>query len=146
MHYPFSSGLIKKPEQYRNGLTTAGGFLEREKLGVRMFYPPMDINDLEELRLLASNKLTLNHGEQKDFIIKPNKTRKYNIATFGTSDSVIVLFEEGDDEVLYVAGDDDSGEEHNANINVELYKEKTYILRVRVYYRERQGEISVMYW
>ncbi|WP_052646859.1 hypothetical protein [Paenibacillus terrae] len=146
MHYSFKAGLIIKPEQYRDGVTPAGGFSERDKLWVRTFYPPMDNADLEELPLLVSNKLILNHGEQKDFIIKPNDTRKYNIATFGTSDSVIVLFEEGVDEVLYVAGDDDSGEDHNANINVELYKGKSYILRVRVYYSERQGEISVMYW
>ncbi|MBG9733883.1 M12 family metallopeptidase [Paenibacillus alvei] len=146
MHYSFKAGLIIKPEQYRDGVTPAGGFSERDKLWVRTFYPPMDNADLEELPLLVSKKLIVNHGEQKDFIIKPNDTRKYNIATFGTSDSVIVLFEEGVDEVLYVAGDDDSGEDHNANINVELYKGKSYILRVRVYYSERQGEISVMYW
>lgn len=146
MHYPFKAGLIKKPVQYQNGITPAGGFSERDKLWVRTFYPPMDNADLEELPLLLSNKLSLNHGEQKDFIIKPNETRKYNIATFGASDSVIVLFEEGIDEVFYVAGDDDSGEDHNANINVELNRGKSYILRVRVYYSERQGEISVMYW
>ncbi|HDX9637546.1 TPA: hypothetical protein ROY20_005477 [Bacillus cereus] len=146
MHYPFKAGLIKKPVQYQNGITPAGGFSERDKLWVRTFYPPMDNADLEELPLLVSNKLSLNHGEQKDFIIKPNETRKYKIATFGASDSVIVLFEEGVDEVFYVAGDDDSGENHNANINVELNRGKSYILRVRVYYSERQGEISVMYW
>ncbi|WP_242281486.1 M12 family metallopeptidase [Bacillus cereus group sp. BfR-BA-01454] len=146
MHYPFGPGLIKKPEQYRNGITPAGGFSERDKLWVRRFYPPMDNSDLEELPLLVSRKLTLNNGEQKNFIIKPNETRKYNISTFGTSDSVLVLFEEVADEVLYVAGDDDSGENLNANINVELIEGKSYILRVRVYYSERKSEVAVMYW
>ncbi|WP_352437388.1 hypothetical protein [Bacillus pumilus] len=127
MHYPFKAGLILTPEQYRNGLTPAGGFSERDKMWVRTLYPPM------------------NHGEQKDFVIKLNDTRKYTIATFGKSDSAIVLFEEGVDGVSYVAGDDDSGEDHNANINVELNKGKSYILRVHVYYSERQDEISVMY-
>ncbi|HDR7850285.1 TPA: hypothetical protein QCY30_005067 [Bacillus toyonensis] len=146
MHYPFKAGLIKIPEQYRNGLNPAGGFSDRDKLWVKTFYPPIDTADLEELPILVSNKLTLNRGEQKEFIIKPNETKKYNIATFGTSDSVIVLFEEGVDEELYVAGNDDSGEDYNAKINVQLYKEKSYILRVRVYYSQKQDEISVMYW
>lgn len=145
MHYPFQSGLIREPEQYRNGLIPASGLSERDKMWVTRFYPLLENKAQEELCLLKSSKLILNHGEQKNFIIKPNETRKYNIATFGASDTVIVLLEKSNEEI-YVAGDDDSGEDYNASINVKLYRGKEYILRVRLYYSQRAGETAVMYW
>lgn len=146
MHYPFEPGLINKPEEYQNGLTPAGGLSERDKEWVRKFYPPIDANDLIELILFESTKLFLNPAEQKNFIIKPNQTRKYNIATFGASDSVMVLFKKNGNEEIYIAGDDDSGEDYNASMNVKLYKGREYILRVRLYYRESMGETAVMHW
>ncbi|CAH2213850.1 M12 family metallopeptidase [Tepidibacter aestuarii] len=146
MHYPFGPGLIISPEQYKNGIYPKPGLSEHDKEWVRKFYPPLDDNDLEELPPFASSKLMLNPGEQKNFIIKPSETRKYNIATFGKSDSVIILLEKNDNGELYIAGDDDSGEDYNASMNLKLYRGKKYILRVRLYYRQRAGETAVMYW
>lgn len=146
MHYPFSAGLIMIPHEYENGLTPAGGISEKDKMEVRAVYPPLDSNDLEEISLLKSNILALNPGEQKNFIIKPSETKKYNIATFGESDVVMVLFEKSGDDEIYVTGNDDSGEDHNANINLKLYSGKEYILRIRLYYSRKLGHTAVMYW
>jgi len=146
MHYPFRAGLIESPQEYQNGLSPAGGLSDRDKTWVKTFYPPVDEEDTEELVLFESSKLILTPGEQKEFFIKPTETRKYNIATFGASDTVIVLLEESGDNTVYLAGDDDSGEEYNANLQVKLFRGKKYILRVRLYYSQRTGETAVMCW
>ena len=55
-------------------------------------------------------------------MIRPDATRKYEIRTFGTSDTVMVLFEDENGELRYLAGDDDSGEDYNAHLQVKLLK------------------------
>ena len=66
--------------------------------------------------------------------------------TFGPSDSVMVLLEHTDDGPRYVDGDDDSGQDFNARIVAKLYRNREYILRVRMYYGERGGEMAVLLW
>ena len=46
----------------------------------------------------------------------------------------------------YVDGDDDSGQDFNARIVAKLYRNREYILRVRMYYGERGGEMAVLLW
>ena len=70
---------------------------------------------------------------------------RYNIATKGGSDTVLVLFEKIDDEPRYLAGDDDSGEDRNANISYKLFKGRTYYVRLRLYYPGQSGVTSLMY-
>ena len=55
-------------------------------------------------------------GEQLDFVIHPPRTRNYTIQTFGDIDTVMVLFEDADDELQYRTADDDSGEDYNAKL------------------------------
>lgn len=145
MHYPFEAGLIKEPSQYRNGLTPAGGLSDRDKTWVRTFYPPLAAEEQSELKPFESVDLSLSPGQQKNFNIQPQATRKYTISTFGESDTVIVLFEDVDGELRYLTGDDDSGEDFNANLRVKLRKGRKYVLRVRLY-SERSGATAVMIW
>ena len=72
--------------------------------------------------------------------------RKYNMRMFGISDTVMVLFEDVNDESKYRTGDDDSGEDYNASFRIKLYKGRKYVLRIRLYYRDRAGETAVMLW
>ena len=146
MHYPFGAGLILQPEQYRAGLEPAGGLSARDITWVKTFYPAMDEAPDPVLRPTESVRLTIGPGEQRNFRIIPNATRNYTIQTFGVSDTVIVLFERVGNQLRYLAGDDDSGEDRNARIRVRLRPGRQYLLRVRLYYADRQGETAVMLW
>ncbi len=145
MHYPFESGLIKQPAEYRTGLNPAGGLSPRDKTWVKTFYPPLAETDYTPLVPMVSAALPLQPAEQKNFRIAPTATRDYEIRTFGTSDTVVVLFVEEGGELQFLAGDDDSGEDRNAYLKVKLFKERKYVLRVRLYYAEA-GETAVMLW
>ncbi|MEW6363151.1 MAG: M12 family metallopeptidase [Acidobacteriota bacterium] len=146
MHYPFEAGLIKEPAQYRDGLAPAGGLSDRDKQWVRTFYPPLTAADYTELLPLKSVELAIAPGEQRNFLIKPDATRYYEIRTFGESDTVMVLFEDAAGELRYLTADDDSGEDYNAHIRLKLTKDLKYVLRIRLYYSERAGQTVVMMW
>lgn len=146
MHYPFEAGLIKEPDQYRNGLSPSGGLSERDKTWVRTFYPPLSEADYAELKPLESVKLAIASGEQRNFIIQPNATRYYEFRTFSTSDTVMVLFEDDNGELRYLTGEDDSGEARNGNTRIKLLSGRKYVLRVRLYYADRAEETAVMMW
>ncbi|MCA9624594.1 MAG: matrixin family metalloprotease, partial [Myxococcales bacterium] len=118
MHYPFEPGLINEPLKYRNGLNPKGGLSPRDREWIRVFYPPLDDGKLKRLRPFRSERLTLQPTQQVDFAIEPEDTRSYTVATFGQSDAVLVLFEDVDGAPRYVTGDDDSGEDCNASIQV----------------------------
>jgi hypothetical protein len=146
MHYPFEAGLIKEPAGFRSGLTPAGGLSERDKTWIRTFYPPLTDADLQELRPLESVQLGVAVGEQRNFILKPEATRYYEIRMFGTSDSVMVLFEDQNGEPRYLTADNDSGEDRNAYLRVKLMSGRRYILRIRLNYTSRAEETAVMIW
>jgi hypothetical protein len=146
MHYPFEAGLIREPAQYRQGLSPAGGLSGRDLTWAKTFYPPLEPKKDTVLEPFKSVPLRLADGEQRNFVIEPAATRYYQIATFGISDTVIVLFEDQAGELRYRAGDDDSGTDFNAFLRVRLTKGRRYVLRVRLYYADRPGETAVMLW
>lgn len=147
MHYPFEPGMILQPERFQNGLEPAGGLSERDKQWVKTFYPALSSQDYQELAPFRSARLQLAAGQQANFVLRPPATRRYNLATFGLSDTVIVLFErDADGETRFLAGDDDSGVDRNALIRTRLRAGREYVLRVRLYWADREGETAVMYW
>lgn len=146
MHYPFEAGLIEEPAQYRDGLTPAGGVSDRDEMWARTFYPPLGEADDVELKPFESARLRISAGEQRNFAIKPQATRHYEIRTFGVSDTVMALFEDSGGEPRFLAGDDDSGEGRNAYIRTKLMRGRKYTLRIRFYYATREGDTAVMLW
>lgn len=146
MHYPFEAGLIEAPPPYQAGLTPAGGLSARDITWAKTFYPALNVKKDEQLEPFKSVPLNLVEGEQKNFVIKPTGTRYYQIATFGISDTVIVLFEDDNGELRYRAGDDDSGVDRNAHIRIKLIAGRRYVLRLRLYYADRVGDTAVMLW
>ncbi|MCB1804446.1 MAG: hypothetical protein KDJ99_04625, partial [Candidatus Competibacteraceae bacterium] len=146
MHYGFPAGLILQPEQYRNGLRPALGLSQHDIDEVRRFYPPLNDDKNLVLRPFQSQTLALAPAEQKNFTIEPQETRDYTIQTFGRSDTVMVLFEDQNGDLKFVAGDDDSGTSLNARITVRLYQGRRYILRIRLYFNFSSGETAVMLW
>jgi hypothetical protein len=146
MHYSFPAGLIEKPEQYRNGLRPELGLSERDIEQVHFFYPSLDEKSYPELKPFQSQALSLAPGEQKNFVINPEGSRDYTIQTFGRSDTVMVLFEDQNGDLKYVAGDDDSGTNLNAQISNRLYQGRKYVLRIRLYLNYASGDTAVMMW
>lgn len=144
MHYPFGPGLILTPVEFRNGIFPAGGLSAKDKQFVKEFYPPITPTDYIDLKVSQSQPLDIKAGEQKNFIFKPLRSKKYKIETFGAMDTVIVLFEKSGDEEVYLAGDDDSGKEYNSKITIRLIKNREYIIRVRLFYAENEGTGSLM--
>ena len=147
MHYGFGPGLIEQPEEYRiNGLDPAPGLSPVDISEAKAFYPSMGRKKDPELVPLESRRLKLAPGKQANFRIRPKLTRNYTIQTFGTSDSVMVLFEDVDGTPRFVAGDDDSAYDRNARIETKLQRGKEYILRVRLYFSEEGGDMAVFAW
>ncbi len=106
----------------------------------------MGATDYEDLKPFDSKRLSIREGEQRNFVIRPEATRNYEIRTFGTSDTVIVLFEDDNGELRYRAGDDDSGEDRNAYLKLKLVAGRRYVLRVRLYYANQAADTAVMLW
>ncbi len=145
MHYAFEAGLIEEPAEYQTGLTPASGLSDTDIEQVQLFYPPIPPS-YTQLRPFDMQRLELSPGGQKDFSIQPTATREYTIQTFGYTDSVMVLFEEINGDFQYVAGDDDSGWNRNARLELRLYAGRKYVLRIRLYYEWASGDMSVMLW
>ncbi|MBE8989338.1 hypothetical protein IQ275_19595 [Nostoc sp. LEGE 12450] len=146
MHYSFAAGLIDKPEPYRTGLNVAGGLSEHDLQQVRFFYPPLEESRYVELKRFHSEILSLAPAEQKNFVINVPATQDYTIQTFGKSDTVLILFEDQNGDLKYVDGQDDSGTELNAKVNVRLYQGRRYVLRIRLYSNFAASETAVMLW
>lgn len=146
MHYPFGKGLILEPKKYRNGLRPASGLSKRDKEWVRTFYPPMPASGAAKLALLVSQPLEAESGGQDTFAIVPSESRNYEVRTFGGPDALMVLVEKNSSGEVYIAGNDDSGQEDNAHLAVRLEAGKTYELRIRTLYRDDDKPGAVMYW
>jgi hypothetical protein len=145
MHYAFPAGLIREPAAYTGGIRPPGTLSALDREFVARWYPPLapDLVTLEPMRSVLTD---LGPGEQADYAIEPRGTRRHRIGTFGASDTVIVLFEEVDGELRYLAGDDDSGKDLNALLRVKLFRGRRYVLRVRLYSSWESGQTAVMYW
>jgi hypothetical protein len=148
MHYDFPAGLVLQPEQYRTeGIHPHGGLSEHDIAQVKLFYPPIQNTSYPRLEPMRSQTLSIAAGQQRDFSIEPTESREYTIGTFGRSDTVMVLFEKTDDDDLkFVAGDDDSGTDLNARIVEWLEQGKSYVLRIRLYLNWASADTAVMLW
>jgi len=147
MHYPFKAGLINKPAIYKNQpLSPAPGLSKQDIKTVQEFYPALKKKAYITLKPFRSHSGQLAPGQQLNFSIEPNATRTYTLSTFGTSDTVMVLFEKINGEWKYFDGDDDSGFDRNARLSARLYAGREYALRVRLYFQNRSGGFAVMMW
>ena len=144
MHYRFAAGLILEPARYReNPLVPAGGLSTHDIAQAQRFYPAL-APSMPMLVPFESQRILIAPGEQFNFVIKPELSRTYTIQTFGRLDTVMVLFEEMNGEPTFHAGDDDSGTDLNACIRVRLLCERNYVLRLRLYCAQSQGEGALM--
>jgi hypothetical protein len=145
MHYSFGPGLILEPAEHRDGISPPGTLSPLDRQWARKWYPG-EAPGPEELEPFRSVVLSLGSGEQRDFLVVPPASRRYEIATFGSVDTLLVLFEEVGGELRYLTADDDSGHDTNARISIKLLKGRRYVLRLRLYWAEESGMTAVMYW
>jgi len=147
MHYPFAPGLIRSPQPFdTTGVRPAGGLSERDQTWVRTFYPPQNPSAFPRLGAGLSQFLPQHNGDQQDYVVIPEATRKYNIATFGTCDSIVALFEEENGTPRFLAADDDSGEDRNASLRVKLLTGRKYIVRAQVRFVDATSSPFIMMW
>jgi hypothetical protein len=146
MEYPFHPGLILQPEKYRAGLFPPGRISEIDAAFVHRWYPPLGPAEPPLLVPFRSVPLGLEAGAQADFVIVPEATRDYTVATFGESDAVLVLFEEVDGEPRYLTGEDDGGRPDNVSVSAHLLKGRRYVVRVRLHSAWGSGQTAVMCW
>lgn len=146
MEYEFEPGLVRQPAQYFTaGLKPGGGLSPFDQNWMRESYPAATAA-VPMLEVAMSQKLALGKGETRVFGFKPKRTRTYKIGTFGTSDTVLVLFEVTPSGNVQIAGDDDSGEDRNALVSMRLTAGRNYQVGVRLYYADLPDETSVMVW
>lgn len=147
MHYQFNAGLIKSPAEYlQKALIPDPGLSAIDKSEAKKFYPDTSKKPLVELKPFLSKIVKLAAGQQIDYEIKPVVSRKYTMQTFGSMDTVVVLFEDDNGEPIYLDGDDDSGTNFNSKIEYRLISGRTYYLRLRLYYATGSGQGAVMLW
>lgn len=145
MEYEFEPGMIDVPQKYDlEGLVPPGVLSKADKAWVLKWYPGTPAAAPAELEPFKSVAVDLAAGQQVDLTIKPSQSRKYTIATKGATDTLLALFEEVNGEPRYITADDDSGEDRNASITHKLFKERTYIARIRLYYPGQSGTTAVM--
>jgi hypothetical protein len=144
MHYPFEAGLILEPAAFRNGINPAGGLSAKDREYMKKFYPALAASDYTELKLSQSQPMQIQAGGQKNFTFTPARSKKYTIETFGQADTLMVLYEKSGNEEIYLSGDDDSGLDTNSKIQLRLIKGRKYIIRVRLFYADAEGSVSVM--
>ena len=127
-------------------MTPPGTISELDKTWIVKWYPGATPRPGRTLVPFTSTPLTLKPTEQADFVLTPPQSQQYTISTFGTADTVMVLFEDIGGNLRYVAGDDDSGTDRNAQLSVKLFKDRTYVLRLRMFWAAGSGQTAVMYW
>jgi hypothetical protein len=143
MEYEFEAGLIAEPKQYQNGLIPPGKISADDRQWVQKWYPALQAQPT--LQPFQPAVAELSPGQQMDVSIKPDESRKYRIETKGSTDAVLVLFEDVDGEPRYLSADDDSGEERNASITYKLLKGRNYVARLRLVHPGPSGKTSLMY-
>jgi hypothetical protein len=147
MEYAFGPGLILDPAAYRNGLRPKGGLSKADKEWIVASYPGLKPKDvIPKLEVGLSQKLAIKAGQTRVFSFTPTRTRSYRIGTFGTSDTVMVLFEVTPSGNVQIAGNDDSGSDLNARIAMRLINGRRYQIGIRLYFAESAAETSIMVW
>lgn len=145
MHYPFEKGLILQPKEYANGLEPAGGLSPQDIHYALYFYPETNAKKDIVISEMVSYDIDLKNSEQQNFVFKPEESRYYTIQTFGKVDTVMVLNEQlSSGKLEYISGDDNSGTENNASIRTKLFRGKTYLIHLRVYYKNAKEKSAIM--
>ena len=140
MHYPFGPGMIEKPSGFSGGLDPEPGLSSNDVIWARKMYPSLIPVD-DDLEVGSPRSVTLEPGGQMSCSFVPPVSGVFIIETRGTNDTVLVIFDEDGE---FVAGDDDSGLDTNALIHVSLVRGKRYTIRVRMFWSDSGGQVTLL--
>jgi len=141
MEYPFDAGMITHPDHYRrNALEPLPGLSPNDVVWARKMYPSLIPGD-DDLQVDVPQTVTLEPGGQSSFSFVPPLNTLYGIYTKGANDTVLVLFDEDGE---FVVGDDDSGKDTNARLEVWLKKGKRYTIRLRMFWSDAGGQVTIL--
>jgi hypothetical protein len=146
MEYEFEPGLIDEPQKYDiAGLYPPGTLSDFDKKWVLKWYSGATAKPAS-LQPFESAAVELAAGQQVDYLLLPQESRKYTITTKGASDTVLALFEDVAGKPRYLGADDDSGTDRNASVSQKLFAGRRYRVRLRVYYPGPSGTTALIYY
>lgn len=109
-------------------------------------YPPTG-KSLAPLKPLQSAPVAVVSPGQRDFLLEPDETRKYNVRLFGTADTTLLLYElDSKGKETYIAGKTDVGSAENAALEERLVADRKYVIKVKVDYAPDPASLSIMAW
>jgi hypothetical protein len=149
MEYDFPAALIKGPAPYNEtGIKPPGDRLSKLDIEwTRKFYPTLKSDDFVALTETQSMTLSLESGQQGNFLFTPPVSRQYEIRMFGATDAVLLVYEDlGKKGKNYLVGKDDSGTDSNVYVKLRLDKGKRYLIQVRVLYQNPDSASAIMVW
>ena len=143
MEYQFEAGLIEAPPKYQAGPRAQGRpVVCRQGLGGRVLPGRQGAGGQRRSRSGCRSCSSSRPARPATSTSRRTRTRTYNIGTFGTSDTVLVLFEVTPAGNVQIAGNDDSGTDLNARVSMRLQKGRHYQVGVRLYYADAALETS----
>ena len=109
------------------------------------FYPATNPNKDIVITEGVASDIPVKSSEQQNYIFKPTVTKYYTLQTNGKLDTVMVLSEKlAGNQLQYLSGDDNSGTDNNALIRIKLFRGKTYVIKLKVYYKPLKGKTSLL--
>jgi len=139
MHYHFAAGLIVRPVDCQSGITPAGGLSALDHQWVRKFYPSEPASYLK-LVLGKAHEFLDRTGAQTNFTFVPKETRPYWVTAVGEADKRISIVEElANGDETFLKSDDDSTEDRDASLQIELIRGRRYKIFVNTQFSREAG-------
>lgn len=147
MQYPFEAGLILQPEKFQDGLFPPGTLSPLDIVWVHDTYPAVSQIAMSTLIPSQSVAIAAQKEQQQDFYFIPTETRYYDLQTFGKTDNVMVLFEQGKNkELTYLTADDNTSIDQGSKLRIKLFRGKEYVIKVRMIFKQDEEKASIMIW
>ena len=141
MHYHFEVGLIAAPQHYRDfGIPENTSLSSNDIAWVRRFFPPLAA--AVEVKAGDTVQIASASGAQTNFALMADKSGEFMLKTSGPADTLIVLNEEKDGQLMQVAASDDSGSPQNAEIRIALQPGRRYLAQVRTNYADPGSAVA----
>jgi hypothetical protein len=138
--------LIQAPAKYVTGLTPKGGLSPADKTWVAQVLPWRQGTGEPQLKVGLSQFAQAEGRRDTRVRVRTDAHPHLHIGTFGTSDTVLVLFEVTPRASADRRANDDSGTDLNAHVQMRLQKGRKYQVGVRLYYADAALETSLMVW
>ena len=121
MEYDFPAGLILQPTEYSNGVHPPGSLSDIDKQWAMTWYPGADetpaAHEAQAVQVRAADARVA--ASRSTSCSSATRRASTQLGTFGSADTVIVLFEDDGGDLRYLTGDDDSGTDRNARLQLQ---------------------------